>query len=280
MASNGTKPEIFWVVGEGTDVGKTTVTAALTRLLNRHGRRTVAFKPYTLSRLWSSIDFLVREYPPHKEKLSGSDAHLLSLSSPHTNADMTELITPCNAFAFPGWTFKVLMRAGSSETGNVRYFTSARAKELLKRPDFQRLTERVFLPMDRAEVISEETMNRAPALFPEVKSQAFRHLAETKPESMVFEGAGRLLPVWRGSPLVNHIFVLEDGRMTFYRNIDRHFQPRASVVMVSLTSLKSYLAGSSAGKIAQDHLMAENDLVDTVTEATLESVLKESGYLG
>ena len=272
------KPEIFWVVGEGTDIGKTTIAASLTRLLNKHGRRAIAFKPYALTRFSGAIDFLIRECPPHKAKLFGGDSLELAMSSPHTDAGMADLIAPCNAFSFPTWAFKFLIRAGSSETGNVRYFTSARAKALLDRADFRRLMEHIHLPLDTAEIISERDMANAPSLFPKVKSMALDRIRQMGPDAIVFEGAGELIPVWHGCPTVNHIVTLRRGQIAMLRNFNTNFQPETEG-RLPLSTITRHLDAPQVSKTSQDHLLVERNLVQSTTETLLENLLRSSGYL-
>lgn len=272
------KPELFWVVGDGTDVGKTTVAAALVRLLNKRGRRTIAFKPYALTRFSSAVDFLIRECPPEKARLFGSDSLELAMSSPHTTAEMADLIAPCNAFSFPTWSFKFLIRVGSARTGNLRYFTSARARELLHRSDFQALMKRIHLPLDKAEIIAERDMALAPSLFSKAKSVAFDQLRQMQPDAIVFEGAGELLPIWRGGPTVNHVITLSGGQISFCLNLDTNFQPK-NQRRVPLALLAPHIDASGASVTSVNHLLVEKALVPHTTEMLLDELLRTSRYL-
>jgi hypothetical protein len=272
------KPEIFWVIGDGTDVEKTTIAAALVRLLNKQGRRTIPFKPYALTRFSGAVDFLIRECPPEKARLFGGDSLELAVSSPHTTAEMADLIAPCNAFSFPTWSFKFLIRAGSSRTGNVRYFTSARARELLVREDFQKLMERIHLPLDKAEIIGEAAMANAPGLFPEAKSVAFDHIRQMGPDAIVFEGAGELLPIWHGCPTVNHVITLRGGRISFCLNLNTNFQPKNQFRM-PLSLITPHIHASWGDGTSVNHLLVEKALVSGTSEALLEELLRKARYL-
>ena len=83
-------PAVYWVVGNGTDVGKTTVATALIKVLSARGQRTIGFKPYAASLLHTIIDFMIEKYPKVPCKLFGNDAWELTAASPLTGLEIID----------------------------------------------------------------------------------------------------------------------------------------------------------------------------------------------
>lgn len=135
-------PEIYWVVGEGSDVGKTTIAAALIAFLNAEGERAIGFKPFAASLLHENIDFMFENYPGVPSKLFGRDAWHLAKASPLTDGDWIDLVVPTQLLCYPNWRSAILMRSGSASLNNVEYFCSERGRALRDRRDFRQIRER------------------------------------------------------------------------------------------------------------------------------------------
>ena len=86
-------PMIIWVVGDNTNVGKTTITAALIRTLNSMGVGTIGYKPYAGARLIDIID-LLQEISCGDGQLVGRDARQLVKASPMITTDLLEVVNP------------------------------------------------------------------------------------------------------------------------------------------------------------------------------------------
>lgn len=212
-------PEIFWVIGTGTDAGKTTIACALIRFLNRIGISAVGFKPYAKTLFRDGVDFLAATCPPHNRVLFGSDAYALATASPLTPVEMGEVIAPCHQFSYPAWGNVFLTRLGSGYLGDVEFLRTPLAQDLMLRPDFRRLAERIYLPIADARMMesrigfySEET--------DAVKAAAFSALVELGSDAIVCEGAKDYLPIFRGAPVADHLVIVYETRIEFYRSIN------------------------------------------------------------
>lgn len=211
-------PDIYWVVGTATNVGKTTIAAAAIRALNRMGQPALGFKPVAGVRLKDSIDLMVDNYPGARCMLFGSDAMQLARASPLTSDELLDVVVPWQLVYRVNNLDTVLLRIGSSILGNAEYFKTAQTDALARRPDFQRLAKLASLPLDRAQLFDEKTSPRN-LLSPEKCGQAFDYLMTLGPAAVVCEGAGPYLPVWQGHPRANHIFLVTEDVVHFYPQV-------------------------------------------------------------
>ncbi len=213
-------PAIYWVVGNGTDVGKTTVATALIKVLNARGERTIGFKPYAASLLLSIIDFMVEKYPLTPCKLFGNDAWELTMASPLTGPEMIDLVAPIQLLCYPNWQSAILVRGGSLLLDNVEYLCSDNGAALRDRTDFQALARVTGLPLGEAVVRDGLGLDEAAHLSPEKPKQAFARLLDLGVDAVVCEGAGKWLPLWQDCPAANHVLEVADGRVLFCPDLD------------------------------------------------------------
>lgn len=223
MKSATRSPVIYWVVGDDTGVGKTTVAAALIRLLVSQGRRAIGFKPFAVSRLADLIDFMLEKYPGSDSKLFGADAWDLAQASPLTPPDCLELVSPVQVICHPTWDTVVLARCGAAALDNRAYVTTGLGAILRNRADVKRITARTGLPIQEAEVKDQLALGDVVRLAPEAPKLAFDRLLQIGVDAVVCEGAGPWLPVWQGCPAVNHALVLVRGVVGFVPNVDECF---------------------------------------------------------
>ena len=213
-------PAIYWVVGNGTDVGKTTVATALIKVLNARGQRTIGFKPYAASLLHTIIDFMVEKYPKVPCKLFGNDAWELTMASPLTGPEMIDLVAPVQLLCYPNWQSAILVRSGSFLLDNVEYLCSDNGAALRERTDFQALARVTGFPLGEAVVRNGLGLDETAHLSPEKPKQAFGRLLELGVDAVVCEGAGGWLPVWQDCPVANHVLEVADGRVLFCPDLD------------------------------------------------------------
>jgi len=134
------QPMIIWVVGDNTNVGKTTVSAALIRILNSLGKRTVGFKPYAGARLMDVID-LLEEIAGGDGQLVGRDARKLAKASPFVGVDLLEVINPSWRLSHLARDVSFLVRKGSMAIGQRFFMHTQSAASMWGRADVLKLNE-------------------------------------------------------------------------------------------------------------------------------------------
>jgi len=211
--------KVIWVIGTGTDVGKTTIAAGFVRALNRKGIPTVGFKPNAAGLLKDLIDFMLERFPNKKCALYGADGLALSLASPLTGGEMVDTVMPAQFLCHPRVESVILARTGSVATGDVEYFRSNYMASIQDRPDIVELTRKTGLPFADAEIVEPLRFTLAPSLTPEKHQRAFDHLVALGAEAVVCEGGGQMLPQWPGCSNPDHIVVVADGTVYFFPSV-------------------------------------------------------------
>lgn len=210
------QPVLVWVVGDNTNVGKTTVSVALIRALNRLGYPTVGFKPYAGARLMDVLP-LLEDRSDHAQALAGSDARRLLAASPCWPADRLEVLSPSWRLTHVGRDVGVFIRKGSDAIG-VRYFRhTANATALWERPDFLQLQQSLHLPPTQE--MANQDADRLDFEDQEVQKASFALIQAHRPAFVVCEGAGRLLPVWEGASPARHVLLVSGGALHFFAQV-------------------------------------------------------------
>jgi hypothetical protein len=237
------QPVIIWVVGDNTNVGKTTISAALIRALNDLGKRTLGFKPYAGARLMDVID-LLEEIAAGDGQLVGRDARKLAKASPFMSNDLLEVVNPSWRLSHPMRDASVFVRKGSAAIDQRLFMHTENAKSFWARPDLLKLNQVMRLPTQNLQSIANQTADQMDFDHQAVQASSFQRLLVLKPEIVVCEGAGRLLPTWRGAPPVRHLILISGGALHFYPNMriqvkqdDGAFRP------LTVAAVTSKLAG-------------------------------------
>jgi len=217
------KTEIYCVVGVATNVGKTTTTCALMNTLSKRGKKVIAFKPFAGSRLRDLIDFAFEEYPKNPNKVFGNDGLKLCRASKLTTDKDVDLVSPWQLIFNISSQDTLLIRTGSSELGNTKYYKSPEFEQLLLRKDISRLIKLLKLPVDEATIFNQNIHSRS-TLDNSVQSKAFHALLNRNPDVVVLEGAGPYLPTWKGMPIVDHLLILDYNQMTLIPNVHLNFE--------------------------------------------------------
>jgi predicted P-loop ATPase/GTPase len=139
------RPTVIWVVGDNTNVGKTTVSASLIRVLNTSGKSAVGFKPYAGARLIDVVDFLA-DVAAVDGLWVGKDARMLAQASPLTANDLLEVINPSWRISHPGRDVSVFIRKGSEKIRRRSFFHTQNAVPFLERKDTLHLNRYTQLP--------------------------------------------------------------------------------------------------------------------------------------
>ena len=243
MADSKLPQEIYWVVGTGTNVGKTTIASALIKVLNESGIPSVGFKPFGALRVKESIEFMLEFYPGSNCLLFGSDAQKLTRASPLTDEKTwADVVAPYYSLFNTRAADPILMRTGSYCLQNVEYFTAVRNANLLRRADYRRLFEKCGLPYEQAKTF-DPRVEDADEFSRGKVIRAFDRLLTLNPKAIVCEGASAYLPFWRDGPLPNHVFVVTHDLVHFYRdmkiNKPLEFTARSTVGDISTSTSRT-----------------------------------------
>ncbi len=283
--STSRAPKIIWVIGSGTDVGKTTIATAFIRAMNRRHAPTVGFKPCAVSMLKNTIDFLLEKFPNSKYSFFGSDAWELSMASPLTRSEFVDTVAPLQFLCHPTWESNLLARTGAVATDDVEYFRSNYAASIQARPDIVELARRTGLPICEAKIVDPLTLLELPPLTPQKQQRAFNRLVALGAEVVVCEGGGPLLPVWPGCPYPDDVVVLLDGIVYFFPNLGVRFFPNISVKFdanagASLNSKSHFLKllKSTRAKYFSSALyMVESQRRREIADQIAESLISAAG---
>lgn len=219
-----TAPTIVWVVGDNTNVGKTTISASLIRVLNRAGKPTVGFKPYAGGRLVDVID-LLGEIATGDGFLVGRDARKLAKASPLMSSEWLEVANPSWRLSHPHRDVSVFVRKGADGIGQRSFFHTANAEGFRGRPGFQQLNEFIRLPIAASQMVPNVLADQVDYLHQDVQGASFDRLMTLGPAMVVCEGAGRLLPAWKGAPPASHVFLITGGDLHLFSNVALDFLP-------------------------------------------------------
>jgi hypothetical protein len=211
MAKELKKTIIYWVIGEATNSGKTTIATSLIRVLNSLGKPTIGFKPLAGIRFSQSKDLLINEIPYSDCGMFGGDALKLCDASPLTNRGMLDIINPRLLLFKDNILEPLLIRIGSKKLNNLDYFRGEFLEEFLKDDENKQVFKQSLLPID-CPMRSVENVSH--------KEAALKYIFALGPDVVVMEGAGPFLPVWAGSHFVNNILMLTDGKIYFLKNIN------------------------------------------------------------
>lgn len=215
-------PWLIWVVGDNTNVGKTTVSASLLRVLNAAGKSAIGFKPYAGARLVEVMD-LLEEVAVGDGLLVGRDARKLVSASPRVPPDWLEVVNPSWRLSHPSRDASAFIRKGSALVGRRSFCHTANTQALWRRPDLQSLNQRMHLPVASCGVTPDRPADEVDFADQPVQQASFNRLLTLQPDIVVCEGAGRLLPVWQGAPPVRHLFFISSGDLHLFPNVGIRF---------------------------------------------------------
>lgn len=212
--------DIYWVVGEATNVGKTTVACALIRALENREQQSIGFKPYVGGRFRDLIDFAYAQFPKIPNTVFGSDGFELCSASSLTCDSDVDLVTPWQLiFNSKSDKDNMFIRTGSQELGNVQYYRTPLFDKLLTRRDIHKIVEDLKWPVENTDLVDLSVISRR-TIDQEIPDLAFTHLLRRNPKAVVVEAAGPFLPVWQGCPRVNHIVLVGNNEITLIANIN------------------------------------------------------------
>lgn len=271
MAASSPSPEIYWVIGTDTHVGKTTTAAALIRCLNRDGCPTVGFKPFGGFLLQEAMEFGVGQIERSGCELCGGDADRLTVASPLTSPAMMDMVGPLYMVSYPVYGRPVLVRSGSRSLGNVRYLYHNNARPLLERSDVVELLQRVGVPLRTMEPATFSFLD-APELHPEAHRAAYAGLLALAPRAVVVEGASSYLPIWTGM-VVNHILLVTGEAVTCFPGIN--LQTPFSRRLMMTPSIFNHLKAAPRS-VRVPMTLARHEDVEVAAMGIIDQVLEQA----
>lgn len=258
MDSRPVKPTIYWVIGNETNAGKTTIASALIKVLNERGSKTIGFKPFAASRLQDVLDLMLEEYPTSPSKLFGGDAWKLTMASPWTGVDCLDLVVPVQALCYPNWESIIMVRTGSHRLENVAYYCTRRAAALKNRVDVQSFARISGLPLDNSTILKEDVgFQFAAGMAPEKQRHAFAALLDIGVDTVVCEGAGHWLPMWPGCPTPNHLILVGNGIVTLFPDIAISPAPAPNTPLQGIGVLSKIFKNPAVPRVSVPLFLAE-----------------------
>lgn len=206
----------------------------------------------------------------------GSDSWNLTTASPWTGLDCLELVAPIQVLCYPTWESAILVRTGSKRSNNVEYFTSPLGAALKDRADFRRFIEELGLPLGTARVLKGLNRDVASALSPEKKQQAFEQLLEIGVDNVVCEGASRWLPAWPNNPVVDHLFFIANGKISYFPNLDLRVRLSRNGKPPTVHAVSKVLNDSKRPRFTAPLLLAEKSRREEANQKTVAELLARS----
>lgn len=275
MTPRSSSPDIFWVIGPDTHVGKTTIAAALIRALNRQGCPAVGFKPFGGFLLQEAMEFGAEQRQRSGGELCGSDAERLTTASPLTQPSMMDVVGPMYMVSYPVYGRPLLMRMGSRALGNVRYLFHEGATTALSRSDVAELLQQLEVPLSTTETTKFSFLD-APELYPVAQAEAYAKLLTLGPRAVVIEGASQYLPIWT-SMVVNHILVVTGQEVVFHPGIN--MEPPFVGQLKTTYSIMHHLK-ANPGSIAVPMALARPVEQEAVAAGIVDRLLEQAGLPG
>ena len=267
--------EVYWVVGGDTDVGKTTISTALIRVLDRAGRKVCGFKPFASASLMSIYGTLIANRAASGSTVFGRDALRLASAASMTSADLADVVVPIQHISYPRHESTFIARSGSPTLGNARYYRKALPDTLMNRRDIRHLLATSKIPLETCSVFETLDFGEAVALGMDAPRRAFDHLSNLGAEVVVCEGAAGFLPIWQGGPPVTHLFVIDDGgNLNYIHNINLSMDfDRATPLQSTSSHLKIIDAISPRWLRSPIYLGREED-IDAMSENIVSEILR------
>lgn len=258
-------PSLIWVVGDNTNVGKTTVSAALIRTLNQAGQPALGFKPYAGTRLLDTVP-LLEEIAKGDGLWVGRDARKLVDASPLLTPHMLEIVNPSWRISHPDRDSALFIRKGSALLGQRALKCTRSAESIWERPDFLALNRAIQLPSQGMTIIEDAQADKLDFDDQLVQQTSFEILKSLKPQFVVCEGAGRLLPVWSGAPSAQHLFLISAGALHLFPDV--HIRVESSGVIFGPYTVAHILGQLKNRKPISGYIpVATGNEVDQVMDA-------------
>ncbi len=146
----------------------------------------------------------------------------------------------------------MLVRKGSSDIHRRDFYQTRNTVEFTKRKEFSRLNEGIGLPIQAVSVIDNLGADAVDALDQDVQAPSFKLLQELGPEVILCEGAGRLLPYWSGAPPVQHVFLVTNGDLYLFPDVNLDLNQRFGQEMKSVPTIAAIMGDLRQGMQLRD----------------------------
>jgi hypothetical protein len=225
------QPESYWVIGSGTNVGKTMFASALIAELNSNQVPTVGFKPFSGVKLLDVIEILDHPRLAAQNLLCGADGLKLSTHSLDVSEMEAEIVHPLLFVCHPDFSDIILIRSGSRVAGAVSYWRGEYSNDVLNNAQLFMNRRNLQLPTWTSFPVCKYGFLDGPDFGWENVNLCHQYLVEAKqPKVIVYEGAGSFLPLWMTSQTVNHIFYISTDTIAFFQNINLTVVKESSMV--------------------------------------------------
>jgi hypothetical protein len=267
--------EFYWVIGQGTDVGKTTLATALLRILNRRHYPALGFKPYSATLLTSVIDAMCDPDATDKGKLFGSDAVDLATHSPLTGIADVECIVPVQYICYPNFHSAIVARIGSDIIGDRLCLRSDHQRAFLDRSDIVAIFDRNDAPTRDMVSADHLRLSTCPARSQDHVARSYRNLASRDGvTAIICEGVGQFLPLWRGMPVIDHLFYVEMSSVRFFPNIRLDLKVEQHDTLYSCKLIDHVLRGD--GGLFELLPMVDTAQRERVAEEVVDNLLRRA----
>lgn len=267
--------DFYWVIGEGTDIGKTTLATALLRIFNRRRHPAIGFKPYSAVLLSQLADESWEIDPAAGGMIAGLDARKLALSSPLTSADDIECIVPVQYVCHPHFHSALLARTGSRAIGDKALVRSDHHRAFLDRPDIAAFFDRRGIALGEMAAAEHLKLAACPGHSQDEVVRSFDHLtARDGIAAIVCEGIGQFLPVWRDMPVVDHLLHVGMNAVRLFPNIRLSLDGRRYETLQTSKMIDHLLGGGAVSAVLPLAPAAERA---RVAEEVIETLLSAAG---
>jgi hypothetical protein len=268
----GMGQECYWVIGPRTEVGKTTLAAALLRVLNRRRCGALGFKPYSATLFAGAIERMCDPQSPTKSSLVGKDARTLADSSPLTGVADAECIVPVQYICHPHYHSAMIARIGSRTIDDRRCIKSDDHRDFLARSDVASIFDRNRSSTGDMESSPNLAFSKAPADGRDLVAKSYEALvSRSGVDVVVCEGAGQFLPLWRGAPVVDHILHVDTVAVRLFPNIRLSSDTRQLETLRSGKTIDYILR--DAGGVSTVFPMVPTSQRELVAEETVETLM-------
>ncbi len=207
-------PDVYWVIGDSTNCGKTTIACATARVLNASGRSAIAFKPILGTRFKETYELLLNYNPESEYGLCGDESINLFLSSDLSDWKLLDVVNPFWMLFRESIKEPMLVRCGSKSLNTLSYHKSSLFDEFAAQKDLKN-----FLGYSPLSTLDMTALPVPSEYLPKIEA-AYSHLEGLKPEAIVIESAGPFLPVWREEQAVTHIIFISAGSVYLFPEIN------------------------------------------------------------
>lgn len=132
-------------------------------------------------------------------------------------------------------------------------------------------------PVDTKLIDRNITANEFDLMFYDEKNISFQYLLNLGAEAIVFEGAGNFLPIWRNSPMPNHVIIIDHERIYLFANtnIQMDIGPQTKRLPTAFDIFQKLKSANHSPIIANKYLI-ESGHRASVADRTIHLLLERA----